>query len=51
MTGKDVAKKVAAKTGEKPENKEEVRRAADAMGLGEAIRQGKENVDDNQGDA
>lgn len=50
MTGKDVARKIAHKTGEKPDNKEEVRRAAGSMGLGEAIRQGKENVDDNQGD-
>ena len=50
VTGKDVARKIAHKTGEKPDNKEEVRRAAGSMGLGEAIRQGKENVDDNQGD-
>jgi LysM repeat protein len=50
MTAKDVARRMAHKTGEKPENKEEVRRAAGAMGLGEALRQAKDNVDDNPSD-
>ena len=48
---RDVAKKVAdraeAKTGERPDTKAEVKKAGKAMGLGEVIREAKQNAKDN----
>jgi len=44
-----IADRAEAQTGERPDTKAEVKRAGKAMGLGEVIREAKQNAKDNPG--